>query len=263
MESKWTSIMGAVLALSVLFLTGCQEEVYHGLTERQANQIVVALEQNGIQADKAADPSGEQEWIVTVPSGEKVRAWQLLEAKGLPRPKVEGIGKFYPTGGLIPTASEERVLFQYATAQELRKTLLKIDGVVDAQVNLVLPEKPRVRLSNTEVEPPRASVLVKYRANSPSESGEPPIDEKAVEKLVAGGVEGLERKNVEVILSAATDAAEKLQDPDFRQVGPVSVAPRSKTMLQMVIGLMGFIIVVLGGGVVFLLWRRMSGDEES
>ena len=167
---------GISAVLVLLVATGCQQEVYHGLSERQANQLVVALEQHGIRADKAADGSEEESWMVTVPSGEKVRAWKLLEQKGLPRPEVSGIGEFYPTGGLIPTASEERVLYQYATAQELRKTLLKVDGVVAAQVNLVLPEKPRVRLANTEVEPPRASVLVKFQAGS----GERPVDRKSV-----------------------------------------------------------------------------------
>lgn len=254
-----------VLALLLVVVAGCRENVYHGLTERQANELVVALEKSGISADKERDPSGEDAWVVTVPRGEKVRAWKVLEERGLPEPAVEGFGEYYPTGGLIPTSSEERILFQYATAQELRKTILKIDGVVDAQVNLVLPEKPRVRLSNTEVEPPRASVLVKYRANSgESGSGEgaAPVTRAEIESLVAGGVEGLEPDRVRVMLSGASAATTDLKEPEFVSVGPVAVAPRSKTMLQGVIGLMGFIIVVLGGGVVYLLWRRMSGRGE-
>ena len=249
------------IVLLVLLVTGCSEEVYHGLSERRANQLVVALEQSGIQASKAKDPAGEGKWMVTVPSGEEVRAWKSLEQKGLPRPEVQGFGSYYPTGGLIPTASEERILYQHATAQELRKTLLKIEGVVEAQVNLVLPEKPRVKLANQEVEKPRASVLIKHRVGG--EASESPVAVQEVERLVVGGVERLTADRVEVVLTPAQGAAEALEKPDFEQVGPVAVAPRSKSMLQGVVGLMGVIIVVLGAGVVFLLWRQMSGAEST
>lgn len=255
-------MLGVFAAALLLVVTGCRQEVYHGLSERRANRLVVELEQEGIRADKVRDPSGEKKWMVTVPSGEKVRAWRALEAEGLPKPEVEGFGEFYPTGGLIPTSSEEQILFQYATAQELRKTLLEIDGVVGAQVNLVLPEEPRVQLANTEVEPARASVLVKYTPVRSSPKSKP-ITAEAVKKLVAGGVKGLERKRVEVITTRAREATEQLEEPEFAQVGPVAVAPRSKRVLQVVIGVLGLIAVVLGGGVVYLLWQRLRGGAEA
>jgi type III secretion protein J len=269
MERGWlmsvgNGFAGVVLVLAVVGLavvaTGCSEEVYHGLSERRANELIVALEQEGIRADKVKDPAGEAKWMVTVPGGEEVQAWQVLEQKGLPRPEVEGFGSYYPTGGLIPTASEERILYQHATAQELRKTLLKIDGVVDAQVNLVLPEKPRVKLANQEVEQPRASVLVTYRAG---EGSDPPVPVAEVERLMVGGVERLTAERVEVVMTEAGGTARPTEGPAFEQVGPVSVAPRSKGMLQGVVGLLGGIIALLGGGIVFLLWRRMGDEEET
>jgi len=250
-----------LVAVLIAGTWGCREEVYHGLSERRANELVVALEREGIRADKVGDPSADGKWMVTVPSGEKVRAWKSLESDGLPKPEVEGFGEFYPTGGLIPTSSEERVLFQYATSQELRKTILKIDGVVDAQVNLVLPEEPRVQLANTEIEPPRASVLVKYTPTRASAETQP-VTRAQVKKLVAGGVKGLDRERVEVILTAAREATEDLEDPEFAQVGPVAVAPQSKRALQVVVGVMGLIVVILGGGVVYLLWQRLREPSE-
>ncbi len=251
-----------LFVVAVVCVVGCQEEVYHGLNERRANRIVVALEKEGLAADKARDGSGEGGWMVTVPSGQKVRAWKVLEARGLPKPKTEGFSEFYPTGGLIPTASEERILYQYATGQELRKTLLKVDRVVDAQVNLVLPEEPRVQLSNTEVEPPRASVLVKYQPREQA-SGEPrpPMTVAAIEKLIAGGVEGLERERVEVIVTPAGDPVAEADEPDFAKVGPVSVAPRSRGIARAVIGGMGVLVILLGAGVAYLLWSRLREDD--
>lgn len=255
-------IVAVLLVALVVFVAGCREDVYHGLTERQANQLVVALEQEGIPADKRRDSSGENKWVVTVPGGQKVRAWKVLESRGLPKPAVKGFGEFYPTGGLIPTSSEERVLYQYAKAQELRKTLLAVDGVVEAQVNLVLPEKPRVKLSNQTVEPPRASVLVKYTANAGASEKGAPVTEAEVREIVAGGVERLEPKRVRVLIKPARAVSADLEEPDLTSVGPVAVAPQSKTILQAVIGLMGFIVVALGGCVVYLLWQRMSEAED-
>lgn len=260
---RGTSNWGLLLAVVVfaLGIVGCKAEVYHGLEENQANRMVVALEQEGISADKAKDPAGDAKWMVTVPGGEKVRAWQVLEAKGLPRKDVSGFDEFYPSGGLIPTASEERILLQYATAQELRTTLLKVDGVVEAHVNLVLPEKPRVKLENTKVEPPRASVLVKYRIPKGVEKA--PLTQEDVRRIVAGGVESMSAENVQVTLSESQHDLKKIGDPDFSTVGPVSVAPRSKTMLQAVVGVMGLIIVLLGAGIVFLLWQKMTGKDDN
>lgn len=249
------------LGFVAMLVVGCQEQVYHGLRERQANRLVVALEQEGVSADKTRDASSEGTWTVTVPSGQKVRAWKLLEARGLPAPKTDGFDEFYPTGGLIPTASEERILYQYATSQELRETLLKIDPVVDAQVNLVLPEEPRVQLSNTEVEPPRSSVLVKYRPVETTNRDKPPVSIDEIERLVAGGVERLERENVDVVLSAARNPVANVEQPDFAKVGPVSVARGSTTTARAVIGGMGVIVLLLGGGVAYLLWDRLRDDD--
>jgi type III secretion protein J len=250
MRWKWLA------ALTLWAVVGCSAEVYHGLSERQANELVVALEESGIAADKSPDPAGEATWLVSVARGERVRAWQLLESQGLPRPETGGFDEFYPSGGLIPTSGEERVILQYATAEELRKTLLKIDSVVDAQVNLVLPEKPRIRLEHTKVEPPRASVLVVTRP-------EPEVTPEEVRRLVAGGVEGLAAQRVEVVLKTAPVDRAKIGQPDLATVGPVSVAPESQGMLRAVIGGMGAIIVLLAGGTMYLLWRRGFRERHS
>ena len=125
----------------------------------------------------------------------------------------------------------------------------------------MLPDKPRVKLAHTEIEPPRASVLVKYRPGEGAD-GAPPAETAEIERLVAGGVERLDRENVEVVRTPATLRVSEFEEPDLSQVGPVSVATRSKPALQTVVGAMGTIIVLLGGGVVFLLWQRMRGEER-
>jgi type III secretion protein J len=245
---KWLYLLILVAGLA----SGCTEPIYHGLDEKEANEMVVVLEQHGLEAGKEIDPAGENTWMVKVPSAARVRAWKVLQVEGLPRPEVSGFSAFYPSGGLVPTASEERVLLQYSTAQELRKTLLAVDAVVAARVNLVLPEKPRVRLQTTVIEPPRASVLIKYH---PSQKA-PPLSEDEVKRLIAGGVEGLSTENVEVIFTRSTRSARPLVDPMLSSVGPVSVAHESKSIFQLLIFGMGLCILLLCAGLTFMVFRN-------
>lgn len=251
MSFRW--IWGVVFVFSV-FLGGCSEAIHHGLSEGAANEIVVVLEQNAIEAHKEVDPAGEEVWMVTVPSGSRVDAWRVLQIEGLPRPKVSGFGQFYPSGGLIPTSSEERILLQYATAQELQQTLLKIEGVVDAHVNLVIPQRPRVQLSGDVVERPRASVLVQYRGAEE----EAPITEEGVRALVTGGVEGLDGDAIRVVIMPLSRSAEPLLAPAMAQLGPLAVAPGSKMPLQVLFGMMGAMIVALAALAIFFILRRKS-----
>ena len=249
-----------ILLLAIVLvggLVGCSEPVYHGLSESDANEMVVLLEQNGIEASKAPDPAADEAWIVEVPTAQSSSAWQILEREGLPRRDISGFESFYPSGGLVPTENEERVLLQFSTSQELTRSLLKVDGIVDAQVNLVLPEKPAVQLETTVVEPPRASVLVKYRADLEK----PPLTRKDIARLVAGGVEGLDPEQINVIFTRASRVSEPLQKPKTEAVGPIAVASESKSTLQILIGIMGACIVGLSGGLVFFVLRVRRSKE--
>jgi len=89
-----------------------------------------------------------------------------------------------------------------------------------------------------------------------------PLTKAEVKELVKGGVEGLRKEHIDVQLKETNkDLVADAEEADTASVGPVTVAKRSKTMLQTVIGVMGAIIVLLGAGIVFLLWRRMSGND--
>lgn len=247
------------LAFLLLLLAACDEPVYHSLSELEANEMVVVLEQHGLKAHKAVDPGDDQAWMVSVAAAERVRAWQILQDEGLPRPDVSGFGEHYPSGGLVPTSGEERIILQYSTAQELRKTLLAVDSVVDAQVNLVLPEKPTLRLEATVLEPPRASVLVKYH---PAEE-QAPLSEDAVRALVAGGVEGLDIEHVQVVFTRSIRSARPLKASELSAVGPLSVANESKFKFQLLILGMGSSILLLCAALTYLVFRQRREAERA
>lgn len=244
------TILRTLLAATVLLALGCHNTLYHDLDERSANRMVVALEQSGIDAEKVADERDSERWAVQVPSGAHVEAMHALEGRGLPQPEVHGFDSFYPSEGLVPTASEERVLLQFATAQELRRSLLAIDGVIDGYVNLVLSER-RGALGTGEPEPARASVVVKYDASS-----EAPLTVEQVKEVIAGGVSGLSADHVSVLLTPARDAVEPLSDPRLVQVGPISVPPGTQNLARLVFGLLTSLILGLAAALILVLVRR-------
>lgn len=256
MGQRRDNICMAFVLVGALMLAACDAELHHGLDEQGANAMVVALEQHGITGKKAPDPAGEDRWMVLVPEGAKVEAWRVLEAEGLPRPQVKGFGAHYPSGGLVPTAGEELVLLQFATAQELRGSLLRIDGVVDAHVNLVLPPRNKLLRPGEQAPAPRASVLVKYRVG---EDGKAPIQAEHVRELVAGGVQDMKREEVSVILTPAARSSRPLGAPVMAQVGPVSVAPGSKKVLFGLFGAVALVVIGLAAALGFVLMRQRGG----
>ncbi|RAL24917.1 hypothetical protein DL240_01530 [Lujinxingia litoralis] len=250
MGGRWWYLLVATVAL---FALACTEPLHHGLDEAQANQMVVELSRAGFAAVKEPDPADPALWVVKVPRVERVEAWERLEQAGLPRPAESGFGDFYPGAGLIPTAQEERVVLQYATAQEIRTSLLKIDGVVDAHVHLVLPQKARVQLSNAPRPEPRASVLVRWRT---LEEEGPAVGPDEIRALVAGAVEELQPDQIEVVMTRVQMPPAQEREAIFAEVGPLIVAPQSAALVRALIVGMGLMIMALSAGLVVLVVRR-------
>lgn len=251
---KKLSMVLAILMVSGL-IAGCEKPLHHGLDETEANAMVVALDRAGVSAEKMRDPGDGERWAVSVPSAQRVEAWEILEKEGLPREKPGGFGEFYPSSGLIPTSTEERIVLQYATARELQASLLGVDGIIDAKVHLVLPEKARVQMRGDKEALPRASVLVQWRQSD----GEPPLSEAAIRELVSGGVEELEATEVHVVMSPIATPEKADGPPPLTQVGPIAVAPGSQRLLQVLILGLGAVIIVLSAGLVYAVFMRRRG----
>jgi len=186
-------------ALSALVLAGCQSEIQHGLTESEANDIVVLLERNHITAHKDKEEGGrEVTWKIAVPKAHMANAMFLLKESELPRPKNPGL-EIFNRGSLIPTATEERAMFLQALSGELARTLSSIDGVLDARVHVNIPQSDD--LSDRQARPePSAAVLLKYRAAvEGGKKNPPPLTEEQVQSLVARTIQDLKPSNVTVV----------------------------------------------------------------
>jgi type III secretion protein J len=135
-----------VLLSLTLFLAACmRHELQTGLTEQDAQEIVVLLNENGIDASAAKEVSekkGEEKWSVLIRGGDQnlAQAWRVLQENGLPREKDKSLEDVFSNSGMIPTATEEKARLLVGVSGEINRTLKSIAGVVDARVLVVLPD---------------------------------------------------------------------------------------------------------------------------
>jgi type III secretion protein J len=203
-----------IWVLPILLLSGCTKQLETGLSEQDAQEIVVTLQEHGIDAVTQVEASGNNKgpatWQVEVrgTSAKVVEAWKVLRENGLPRGQEQGLEQVFANSGMIPTASEEKARLLVGISGELDKTLKSLDDVVDAHVQVVLPDNSPL-LDKSQQNPTTASVLLTYRAE------QPPLKEQDIKNLIAKGVEGLSPDNVSVVMKKVQD--KKLPE---REYGP-------------------------------------------
>jgi type III secretion protein J len=232
----------------VTILTSCgSREIASGLGEQDAQEVVVVLKENGLDATAARAESSDRNaaptWTVHLRGGSQnsVMAWRILQANGLPRQKVKGLEEVFSSTGMIPTASEEKARLLMALSGELNRTLKSVQGVVDARVQVVLPDNSPL-LERSQWSPPTASVLIKYRG------AQPPLTQDEVKSLVARGIEGLQADNVAIV---------------FKQTEPVRMPVRTASWWlsdqNVVIGALALMLLACMGSLLLVFRsRRMS-----
>jgi type III secretion protein J len=188
------TLRAAMLMGLAVLLAGCgEQELYTGLSQRQANEMTAVLRNAGIDAQKVGRDA--ERFAVTAPRENFSQAIEVLRANGYPRDGHDSLGQIFKKEGFVSSPLEERSRFMYAQQQELSNTLSSIDGVVVARVHLALPERDPL---SDKVRPSSASVFIKHR---------PGVDLSArvgqMKALVVNSLPDLPYDNVTVALFAA------------------------------------------------------------
>lgn len=228
----------SLAALLAVMLAACgQQDVYGQLQESEANEMVAALRQADIPADKRQ--SGDGEWSVSVTREEFPEAVRILNASGLPRNDFASLGDVFEKEGFVSSPLEERARLIFGLSQELSHTVSEIDGVVQARVHLAIPEAAPL---SDETKPSSAAVFVKYQPgyDLPGRTG-------AIKTLVTNSIEGLSYDRVSVVMVESEPAAG----------GSQALGGTGFPIVAAILGVLG-----LTGLAVALFARRRSGRRR-
>lgn len=221
MHALW-GVLGSVA------LAGCMEPVRSGLSEAQANDIVVALDAVSIAATRVVDRTsgGAGRYRVEVPTDDTAHALRVLAAT-LPAPPQPGFDEVYASPSLVPTLGEERARWTAATAGEVARSLRGMAGVHDARVHVALPDREGLALDPGDSDDAlaRAAVLITRRP------GTPPVNEDAVRLLVSSAIPGLAPGRVAVVQALAEP--EPSSAARIVSVGPIRVLAESVPTLRL------------------------------
>ena len=224
-----------------------QVELLSQTAEAQANEVLGALLQHGIAAEKVAGKEGKVS--VRVPEDRVAQSMAVLQAEGLPREAHASMGDVFKKEGLISSPLEERARMVFALSQELSATISKIDGVIDAEVHVVLPERGGFGEAGN---PSSAAVFIKYQDTASIESVVPQI-----RRLVANSISGLAYDNVSVVLvpSAAPAPTAPPATPRTQSVLGIEVAAHSAALLQAAIVVLALALFGAVAAAAFLFLR--------
>ena len=192
-----------LLAGVMLLAAGCARkvELMAAMPEPEANEVMAALQNAAIEAEKVAGKEGMVG--VTIAADQVGRAVDLLRDKGLPRERFAGMGQVFKKEGLISSPLEERARYLYALSQELGATLSQIDGVIVARVHVVLPERSS---TGEAAAPASAAVFIKHQDGYNIDTVQPMI-----RRLVTNSIPGLTPDKVSIITISAQ--AQRAREP--------------------------------------------------
>ncbi|MFT4551957.1 MAG: type III secretion protein J [Chlamydiales bacterium] len=258
-------IVGILLPL--LSSCGSSKIVVHDVEEKEANEIIVFLSTRGIEAGKATPEStggggGTKIAVynIVVDQAEWVNAMRHLDREGLPRRKGTTLLKLFGTAGLVPSEQEEKIRFRAGKEEELANTIRKIDGIIDADVQLSLPDDIALTPGMVK-ETSTASVYVKHQGVLDDPNSH--LVTK-IKRWIASSIPGLDFENVTVIADRARASYDRVgegesfakeEQKEYVKTWGVVLAKESVSHFQMIFFSFGGLILLFLSTMGWLFWK--------
>lgn len=255
-----------LLCLSFLASCGSQKTIVHGLDEKDANDIVVFLDNKGIEAFKvqAKEATGGGGthlilWDISVNAERATEAMALLNSAGLPRRQGQSLLSIFSKGGLVPSEMEEKIKYQAGLGEQIANVIRKIDGVLDADVQLSFPEQDPLN-PNAPKQNVTASVYVKHTGVLDDPNAH--LITK-IRRLVSSSIQGLSYDNVTVIpdrtriseTTFKTPGGGGLEEKDYLSIWSIIIAKDSAFKFRMVFFSFLSVILILFTLLLWMLWK--------
>lgn len=212
--------------------------LFSRLTTEDAGEIVAVLRDSGVPYRLTDNGT-----TVMVPDSRVHETRLALAGQGLPRGGVVGFEVFLETA-LGATDFDRQVRYNMALQGELTRTIREINGVLDARVHIVMPER---RLFARDERPATASVFLQLRPGAQLSANQV----RGIAHLMARSVEGLEPENITIVDNWGQVLSDLLRPDPIGLVDGVGMATRlelqrayerelelrAQTMLETVYGL--------------------------
>lgn len=249
------------LVLSFFLLFGCRSQTFiiNSIPERDANEIIVLLASKGIPATKSAAVSGvgggtgDQKWDVGVPAAQVAEALSILNQAGLPRVKGTSLLDLFGTQGLVPSDMQDKIRYQEGLSEQLASTIRKMDGIIDANVQITFPQE------EAEQQVLTASVYVKHRGILDNPNS---LTITKIKRLVSSAIPNLTPENVSVVTDRALYADISLEpiqaiaeEPYFVSIWSIIVAKQSSWRFRLIFYTFLLLFFVLASALSWLAWK--------
>ena len=177
-------IKNLFLLAAICLTVACKEQLYTGLTEKEANQMQALLLSNDVNVSKEMDKSGNM--TLSVEKEDFVRAITILNNNGFPKKKFADIEVIFPPSQLVASPSQENAKINYLKEQDIERLLSNIPGV-------------SLNVNNNESQPSSAAVLV---ISSPEVNLAPSVIQ--IKNLVKNSVDDLKLENISVVIKSSS-----------------------------------------------------------
>lgn len=252
-----------LLCFVIPMLTSCESQrtIVNNLEEKEANEILVYLSTKGIDAVKvekksASGGSGKESlWDINVPEDRATEAMYLLNQQGLPRRRSQNLLNIFNSSELVPSDLKEKIKYRAGLSEQIASTIRKIDGVLDAEVNISFPEEDPLNPGQTKGKI-TASVYVKHSGILDDPNSH--LITK-IKRLVAASVTGLEYDNVTVIseksrfgdIPGSVISGIPEEEKQYVSIWSVIVAKESAMRFRMIFFSFSIVLLLL---ILFLAW---------
>ncbi len=194
----------AFLLILLLLVSSCtdQKSIVSGIDEREANVILVFLESKGINATKSiatssgpGGDSGQKKYNIMVEEHQTTLALSILNMNGLPHRQGTNLLELFAKQGLMSTDREENIRYQAGLSSQIANTIMMIDGVIDASVQISFPDS-----TSTEEGKPEQKITAAIYIKHQGVFDDPNAHlETKIKRLLSGSVTGLSINDVTVI----------------------------------------------------------------
>lgn len=257
-----------LLCFFLPLFTSCESRktIVNSLEEKDANEIIVYLSTKGI--DVVKQPTKEtggggggakiQLWDISVPTDQSLEAMSLLNQIGLPRRRTQNLLGIFTGTGLVPSEMEQKIRYQAGLAEQIASIIRKIDGVLDAEVSISIPEEDPLN-PNAKKQQVTASVYVKH--NGVLDDPNSHLITK-IKRLVAASVPNLDYDNVTVIGERArfTEFPTTLpnaneEEKQYVSIWSIIVAKESVTRFRVIFFSFTILILLIFLAMIWIFWK--------